>query len=212
MKYLKLISLALCTIPALLISQDVIVLKTAEEIKSKVVELTDLSVKYKKWENLNGPIYNINKSEVLFIRYENGMKEVFNGGPASSETLQAPQIQTIKTIPNVTNINSEIQPDDSIKGNNDAIKHYHGQNSGMIWTGVTAFLASPIVALIPGFICSSTIPSDENLNFPDNSLKDNELYYKAYRKKAHKIKKQKIWNVGWSIGTIAWAGLILITL
>ncbi len=64
--------------------QDIMVLKNSDEIKSKIVELTDFTIKYKKWENLNGPIYNINKRDVLFIRYENGFKEVISPIPNSS--------------------------------------------------------------------------------------------------------------------------------
>jgi hypothetical protein len=67
-----------------LFSQDLIILKNADEIKSKVVEITDISVKYRKWENLNGPIYNLNLREVLFIRYENGTKEVINQESSNS--------------------------------------------------------------------------------------------------------------------------------
>jgi hypothetical protein len=76
MKHSKLLGLIISAIPAFLFSQDVMVLKNSDEIKAKVVELTDLIIKYKKWENINGPTYNISKTEVLFIRYENGIKEV----------------------------------------------------------------------------------------------------------------------------------------
>lgn len=85
MKHSKLIGLIISAIPTILFSQDVIVLKNADEIKSKVIELTDLTIKYKKWENVNGPTYNISKSEVLFIRYENGTKEVISTIPKPSE-------------------------------------------------------------------------------------------------------------------------------
>ena len=34
-------------------------------------------IKYKKWENLEGPVYNIDKKEVFMIKYSNGSKDVF---------------------------------------------------------------------------------------------------------------------------------------
>lgn len=58
-------------------SQDIITLKTGDEIKSKVLEINTEQVKYKKWENKEGPIYSLNKSEVFMIKYENGTKDVF---------------------------------------------------------------------------------------------------------------------------------------
>jgi hypothetical protein len=60
-------------------AQDVIFLKkNKEEIISKVYEINETSIKYKKWNNLDGPIYNINISSVLMIKYSNGKKEIFN--------------------------------------------------------------------------------------------------------------------------------------
>jgi len=85
MKHSKLIGLIISAIPTFLFSQDLMVLKNSDEIKAKVVELTDLTIKYKKWENVNGPTYNISRSEVLFIRYENGTKEVISTIPKPSE-------------------------------------------------------------------------------------------------------------------------------
>ena len=68
MKHSKLIGLIISAIPAFLFSQDVMVLKNSDEIKAKVIEINDLTILYKKWENLTGPNYNIKKEEVLFIR------------------------------------------------------------------------------------------------------------------------------------------------
>jgi hypothetical protein len=65
-------------------SQDIITLKTGDEIKSKVLEVTPDLVKYKKWENQDGPIYSSNKSEVFMIKYINGTKDVFNTSAATN--------------------------------------------------------------------------------------------------------------------------------
>ncbi len=103
MKKNLIIGLLNCCIFPMLFGQDVIVLKTADEIKSKVTEVTDITVKYRKWENLNGPIYNINKKEILFIRYENGTKEVFNASSnnLSNEAPKKERVVEIETIEEV---------------------------------------------------------------------------------------------------------------
>lgn len=59
-------------------SQDNIIMINGDEIKSKVVEIDEGKVKYKKFENLSGPTYVVPISEVLMIRYENGEKDIFN--------------------------------------------------------------------------------------------------------------------------------------
>lgn len=59
-------------------SQDVITKKNGEDIKAKVVEVTISEIKYKLFENLDGPIFTTSKSEILMIRYANGSKSLFN--------------------------------------------------------------------------------------------------------------------------------------
>ncbi len=79
-------------------SQDSIVLATNEIIISKVIEVSTLEIKYKRLDNLNGPIYSVLKSEVLKIRYENGTFDVFN---KNIVTLDEQLLRTSITNPNV---------------------------------------------------------------------------------------------------------------
>ena len=65
-------------IPFLGNSQDFIFKKNGDEIKAKIVEIGKDEIKYKKFENLEGPIYVIEKSIIFLIKYENGSKDVFN--------------------------------------------------------------------------------------------------------------------------------------
>jgi hypothetical protein len=64
--------------PLFVFSQDLILKKNGDEIKSKVVEILKTEIKYKKFENLSGPVYSIDITEVFMVRYENGSKDVFN--------------------------------------------------------------------------------------------------------------------------------------
>jgi hypothetical protein len=68
------------------LGQDIIIKKNAEEIEAKVVEVTDTHVKYRKFSNQSGPIYNVPKNEVLKIKYENGDTDTFvtRANPATS--------------------------------------------------------------------------------------------------------------------------------
>ncbi len=59
-------------------SQDLIILKNGDEIKSKVEEINQENIKYKKFENLTGPLYTLDIYEIFMIKYENGTKDVFN--------------------------------------------------------------------------------------------------------------------------------------
>jgi len=55
---------------------DNIILKDGEEISAKVIEVTPDLIKYKKCNNLDGPLFSINKSEVMMIRYSDGTKDI----------------------------------------------------------------------------------------------------------------------------------------
>jgi hypothetical protein len=77
MKRIILFLIGLLFLPIDIFSQDIILLKTGEEIKAKVEEI-DKTVKYKKFENLSGPSYLINVELIFMIKYENGTKDIFN--------------------------------------------------------------------------------------------------------------------------------------
>lgn len=172
------------------LSQDVITKKTSEDIKAKVLEVTATEIKYKKFENQDGPTFTLLKAEVLIIRYENGSKDVFN------ETQ------------NTLNINTSTS-DMAFKGKQDATANYKGKHSGAGWTAATAIVLSPVFALIPALGCSLSEPSDNNLKYKEPELMNNSTYNQAYTEQAHKIKKKKVWT-NYGIGSGVWVLLILL--
>ena len=58
-------------------SQDIITTKTGEDILAKILEISMTEIKYKKYDNQDGPLFTLLKSDVLMIRYENGSKDIF---------------------------------------------------------------------------------------------------------------------------------------
>lgn len=73
----------------ILFAQDLIILKNGDEIKSSVTEVGFDVIKYKKYENLAGPEYILEKSKVFMIKYVNGTKDVFNTvNEAQPEVIQ----------------------------------------------------------------------------------------------------------------------------
>ena len=76
---------------------DVIVLKTGEEVNAKVTEVGQEEIKYKKCENLSGPTYSINKSEVFMIKYSNGTKDIIYPSNSTPQNSPAPNIEYLKS-------------------------------------------------------------------------------------------------------------------
>lgn len=67
-------------------SQDIIYKNDKSEVKSKVLEILDNEVKYKKSEFLDGPTYSMSKSDIYMIIYKNGQKEMFENSKKNLNT------------------------------------------------------------------------------------------------------------------------------
>lgn len=193
----KLILTTLTTILTLTLcfSQDIITKNSGEDIQTKILEVTTTEVKYKKFDNQNGPIYTILKSDVRMVRYENGAKDIFN---------EKKKNETVSTT-------SQSSGDLFVQGQRDASRYYRGYKGAGIGTLITG-LVSPLVGLIPAITCSSTQPKEINLNYPNADLMKNSDYYNGYTQKSKKIKQGKVWkNWGIAFGVNLVAVLVLTT-
>lgn len=64
-------------------AQDVIVKRDGSEIKSIVVEITRNNIKYRLFDQADGPIRNIDIAEVFIVEYKDGKIESFEKKPVS---------------------------------------------------------------------------------------------------------------------------------
>jgi hypothetical protein len=197
MKNILLFILFICS-SNIIKAQDTLSMRSGENILVKVIEVGTAEVKYKKLDNLNGPVFSMLKSDLLMIKYANGTNEDFSS------------IKKIEEY-NLSGIDPYIQ------GKNDAQRYYKGDKTAGTIILISNFI--PLVAIIPSLVfCianTSKIPKDENLNYPSISLMQNEQYANSYRQEAKKIKNKKIWknfgigmSLGSTVGGIALIGLI----
>jgi hypothetical protein len=70
----------------MMMAQDMIVKKDGTIIQSKVMEINSVEIKYKQWSNMDGPLYSINRGEVLSINYQNGTVEQISTNSAPTPT------------------------------------------------------------------------------------------------------------------------------
>ena len=75
-------------------AQDVITKRNGDEILAKILEVNPTEIKYKRYDNPDGPLYVILKNDVLFVKYENGTNEVFDQESVSSYDSSSAQIST----------------------------------------------------------------------------------------------------------------------
>ena len=72
------------------LAQDIIIKKNGEDIKATVTEVNPTNVRYKKFDNPDGPIYTIDRADIAVIRYANGENEVYNDSPSPRNVPQQP--------------------------------------------------------------------------------------------------------------------------
>jgi len=184
-------------------AQDTLLMRSSENIIVKVIEVGTTEVKYKKQDNLNGPMFSILKSDLLMIKYENGTTDDFS----SIKKIEVADFSAL---------------DASFQGKIDARKFYTGNKNGAI-ASILALIPISVMnssskmfnTMIPSLVfataASSKKPKDENLNYPNISLMENEDYANSYRKEAKKIKNRKIWKgILGGIGGVMLAGMIAV--
>ncbi len=176
MKYIKLLIVFFLPMN-ICFSQDLITKRTGEDIKAKILEVGINEIKYKNFDNQNGPTYSLLKNDILIIRYENGTKDLFDISVSNQVSLS----------PN--NSNSFF-----IQGEKDAMKYYKSYKSAQTGTMLTGIILTPIAGLVPAIATSTTDPEYSNLNFPSSELMNNTDYYNGYTTKAKKIKQNKVWT------------------
>ena len=92
-------------LPVAMLADDIIVLNNGDIVRSKVIEIGQHEIKYKKASNPDGPTYSMDKSEVFSITYENGEKEIlYTERPAiSHKNSNSPTF--IEAVPDENNNN-----------------------------------------------------------------------------------------------------------
>lgn len=69
-------------------SQDVITLTNGSEIEAKVTKVSEKEIEYKKWNNIDGPVYTLDVNKITSIKYTNGEKDVFSTNNVTTNTLK----------------------------------------------------------------------------------------------------------------------------
>lgn len=80
--------------------QDVLYTTAGSKLLAKVTEINAKDIKYKDFNNIDGPVYVISKADVVLIQYSNGVTEVINSNPP---TLAPKITEKTNTTPASTN-------------------------------------------------------------------------------------------------------------
>lgn len=155
-------------------AQDVITRTNGEKINAKVLKVSPTEIEYKLFDNQDGPLHMLLRSDVNVIVYQNGTKDVFSEMPVDDNTSKLSYRE---------------------RGIMDAKTYYKPQISGAIVSGAILGYGA-----IPAIVMFCTPPRYERLNFPSRELMGNYEYSDAYVRKAGQIKRSRTVG-GYAIGT-----------
>ena len=102
------LSLLLCLISHSLYAQDIITFRDGNSVKAKVLEITQTEIKYKRFSNLDGPLYTINKNTVTQIQYKGGDIEEFSNEPVANSSTNSSSVASDPNAPQLI----EVEPDE----------------------------------------------------------------------------------------------------
>jgi hypothetical protein len=77
----KLAILTILLFPLVVQAQDMIYKKDGSSVSAKVYEVSNDKIRYKRFDNLQGPFYYLHKGEIDHIEYENGTVESYKSFP-----------------------------------------------------------------------------------------------------------------------------------
>ncbi len=172
-------------------AQDLIIKKSGDTVRAKILDVNPAEVRYMKFEQSNGSSYVLLKSAVKQISYSNGVVDSF---------VAIAKVNT-DTLPGISDPYKE--------GRRDARKYYTNYRTASLSTLFTSIL-SPEIALIPAIACGSKEPKERNLGYPNPDFMKNQTYAKGYKQEAAKIKQSNVWRY-WCAGLIANLFFVLAT-
>jgi len=170
------------------VAQDIITLKSGDELKGKIIRLNAKDVTFQP-QGVTDTL-SMWREEIVKLTYQNG-------------TL----IYLAEKTP-VIKKSGSVYDSMYYAGVNDASLNYKGYKTASAGTLVSA-LVFPL-NLIPAIACSATPPGDENLGYKDKKLMENPDYNMGYKEQAHKIKKKKVWK-NFAIGSGVFLGLYILS-
>ena len=106
MKQLLTILALLCPMYAL--AQDVIVKKDGSTVVCRVIEVTATDITYKKWSDLKGSNYVMDKTLAVSINYENGKKEDINAMPQQGNSAPTTTPASMSVSPTLAEDNQKL--------------------------------------------------------------------------------------------------------
>ena len=144
-------------------AQDIITKTDGTEIEVKVTDVSQNQISFKRFQDLEGPTYNMSTSEIRTITYETGGRQVFNTQAATSQ--QSSQQQALMVY-------NQKKGKASVGGvtlNNDNLgRYFSGEDLKLYKSGSSLYTLGTVIGCIGafpfGYCCGYLLAGGQNEN------------------------------------------------
>jgi hypothetical protein len=88
-------------------AQDTILMTNGSRVPSKIMEVSPNDVKYKRTDNIDGPTFVTNKSEIAIIKYSNGVADTLNKVKPKVVVTSTPPVDYVTAAPKLYPVGSK---------------------------------------------------------------------------------------------------------
>lgn len=150
MKKLLLLAAFVCCC-SLAKAQDIITFRNGDEIEAKLLEVGKYDVKYRLFNEPEGVVYTVGKSELLMVKYESGRNEVFSSNGNTYGGAYGPYGDYSQYVPHVEGIRPGMKYNE-LKHlyNRSAYVSLPGDPYSPAWSGVASFVIPGLGQMICG--------------------------------------------------------------
>ena len=128
-------------------AQDIIMLRTGDEIQAKVLEVGNQIIKYKEFDNQEGPTHDIQRSDIFLIKYEDGRNAIITGNAVEAHHVSVSPKPQLTYNNGVWQNGTKISPEQvraMMSGNSEALQEYN--------SGRSVFVAGNIIGCPGAFL------------------------------------------------------------
>jgi hypothetical protein len=189
-------------------AQDSLFNKNDVPTSCKILQITPTEIRYKRFDNLNGPEYVVKREDFSYVIFENRAYENLEIETVTEKPTSTPQAlsEEVEYVKGNSSYQSMFQ-----KGYLDAGRFYKARTSTGTFVTLSTLILTPVYGLVPVTIVALSKPDLMHYKISNPQDFKSFEYELGFTEQATKIKRKRVWrNYGIVTGVYTVLYLILL--